>query len=128
MFSKGWSSSAGTTAYSLLKRRTCSSRLMRRWYRYSRGLETGQTKVRKTQGVRASYWAQAAVFSVTFSRLRQISLETRDMRPRHRLAVLATLSLLGAGLWWVSVIAPPGDTVPDDAEAAERSGPQGLSQ
>ena len=55
-------------------------------------------------------------------------LETRDMRPRHRLAVLATLSLLGAGLWWVSVIAPPGDTVPDDTEAAERSGPQGLSQ
>ena len=35
------------------------------------------------------------------------------MSPKTRLVVLATLILLGAGLWWVSVIAPPGDTVPD---------------
>ena len=35
------------------------------------------------------------------------------MSRKTRLVVLATLSLLGAGLWWVSVIAPPGDTVPD---------------
>ena len=35
------------------------------------------------------------------------------MSPKARLVVLATLILLGAGLWWVSVIAPPGDTVPD---------------
>ena len=35
------------------------------------------------------------------------------MGPRTRLSLLATLTLLGAGLWVVSVIAPPGDTVPD---------------
>ena len=35
------------------------------------------------------------------------------MSPKTRLVVLATLILLGAGLWWVSVIVPPGDTVPD---------------
>ena len=35
------------------------------------------------------------------------------MSPKTRLVVLATLILLGAGLWWVDVIAPPGDTVPD---------------
>ena len=32
---------------------------------------------------------------------------------RHRLAVLATLILLGAGLWWVLRNAPPVDTVSD---------------
>ncbi len=32
---------------------------------------------------------------------------------RTRLPLLATLTLLGAGLWSISVIAPPGDTVPD---------------
>ena len=35
------------------------------------------------------------------------------MGPRTRLSLLATLILLGVGLWLVSVIAPPGDTVPD---------------
>ena len=35
------------------------------------------------------------------------------MGPRTRLLLLAALILLGAGLWLVSVIAPPGDTVPD---------------
>ena len=34
------------------------------------------------------------------------------MSRKTRLVVLATL-MLGAGLWWVSVIAPRGDTVPD---------------
>ena len=34
------------------------------------------------------------------------------MGPRHPLALLATLVLLGAGLWWVSRDAPPGDPVP----------------
>ena len=35
------------------------------------------------------------------------------MSAKTRLAVLATLSLLGAGLWLVSVIAPSDNTVPD---------------
>ena len=35
------------------------------------------------------------------------------MSAKTRLAVLATLSLLGAGLWWVSVIAPADDPIPD---------------
>ena len=35
------------------------------------------------------------------------------MGSRTRLSLLATLILLGVGLWLVSVIAPPGDTVPD---------------
>ena len=34
------------------------------------------------------------------------------MGPRTRLSLLATLILLGVGLLLVSVIAPPGDTVP----------------
>ena len=35
------------------------------------------------------------------------------MRPRNRLTLLATLIMLGAGLWWVSRSAPPVDPVPD---------------
>ena len=35
------------------------------------------------------------------------------MGPRTRLSLLATLILLGAGLWVVTVVAPPDDTVPD---------------
>ena len=35
------------------------------------------------------------------------------MGPRIRLPLLATLILLGAGLWWVLRIAPPVDPVPD---------------
>ena len=35
------------------------------------------------------------------------------MRPRNRLALLATLIMLGAGLWWVSRSAPTVDPVPD---------------
>ena len=35
------------------------------------------------------------------------------MRPKTRLALLATVILLGAGLWWVLRDAPPTDTVPD---------------
>lgn len=35
------------------------------------------------------------------------------MRPRHRLALLATLILLGAGVWWVSRDAQLGDALPD---------------
>ena len=34
------------------------------------------------------------------------------MGPRTRLSLLATLILLGVGLWLVSAVAPPGDTVP----------------
>ena len=35
------------------------------------------------------------------------------MRPRNRLALLATLIMLGAGLWWVSRSALPVNPVPD---------------